>query len=119
MELIADGARQSLARYHLVALANTSMTGGGMRIAPRADPEDGKLDLVAVGDLSLWGLLRRFPLIYTGGHVGSPGVSHALVRRLEARSDAKVCLNIDGEAVGGLPAVFEVLPAAAPFLCPT
>lgn len=119
LELVADGERQSLARYHLVALANTSTTGGGMRIAPQADPEDGKLDLVAVGNLSRWGLLRRFPLIYTGGHLGSPGVSHALVRRLEARSDAKVYLNIDGEAVGTLPAVFEVLPAAVSFLCPT
>lgn len=118
LELCVDGERLPAAAYHLVVVANTSSFGGGMRVAPGADAQDGRLDLVAVGDLTRWGLLRRFPLIYTGGHLGVEGVTHRLVRRLEVRSREKVTLNIDGEAIGTLPAVFEVRPKAVPFLCP-
>lgn len=119
LDLTVDGVPEPRAPYHLIVMANTSTFGGGMRVAPTADPQDGLLDLVAVGDLSRWGLLRRFPLIYTGGHIGVPGVTHRLVRRLEVRSPEEVYLNIDGEAIGTLPASFEVLPGAVPFLCIT
>ena len=117
MTLVIDGVEAPEASYHLIAVANTSTTGGGMRIAPRADAQDGKLDFVAVGDLSRLQLFGRFPLIYSGGHLGTSGVTHRLISRLEVRSKAPVYLNIDGEAMGALPAVFEALPGAVPFLC--
>lgn len=118
MELVADGQPLPRGRYHLVSVANTSTTGGGMIIAPGADAEDGFLDLVAVGDMGRWELLRRFPEIYRGTHLRHKGVSRRLIRRLEARSSETVRLNIDGEAMGLLPAVFEVMPKAVPFLLP-
>jgi YegS/Rv2252/BmrU family lipid kinase len=118
MELIADGQPLPRGRYHLVSLANTSTTGGGMKIAPGADAEDGKLDLVTVGDLPRARLLWSFPAVYLGRHLDLPGVSHRLVTRLEARSSEDVYLNIDGEAAGLLPAVFTALPRAVPFLLP-
>jgi diacylglycerol kinase (ATP) len=118
MELIADGAPLPPGRYHLVAVANTSTTGGGMKIAPAADAEDGRLDIVTVGDVSRPELLKRFFSVYRGEHLNAPGVGHRLARRLEARSGSNVYLNIDGEAVGRLPAVFETLPKAVPFLVP-
>lgn len=117
MKLVIDGAAQPEAGYHLIAVANTSTTGGGMRIAPQADAQDGFLDFVSVGDLPRWRLFGRFPLIYSGSHLGTPGVSHRKIKRLEVRSSETVYLNIDGEALGTLPAVFEVVPAAVPFLC--
>ncbi|MBI3548856.1 MAG: diacylglycerol kinase family lipid kinase [Elusimicrobia bacterium] len=118
MELVLDGAAQPSGLYHLVALANTSMSGGGMRIAPGADASDGRLDLVTVGPLSRLQLFRRFPLIYSGKHVGTEGIELRTVRRLEARADGPAPLNIDGDLVGSLPAAFEILPKAIPFLCP-
>ncbi len=118
IDLIADGEALPLERRHLVSVANTSTTGGGMRIAPGADAEDGRLDLVLVGDLPRLQLLRRMPALYAGTHLRAPGVAHRLVRRLEARSRERVYLNIDGEAVGVLPATFEALPKAVPFLLP-
>jgi diacylglycerol kinase (ATP) len=119
LTLVVDGVAEPDRPYHLVAVANTSTTGGGMRIAPAADAHDGFLDLVAVTGLSRWQLFRRFPLIYSGGHIGTPGITHRLVRRVEVRSRGTVYLNIDGEALGTLPAVFTTLPAAVPFLFPT
>lgn len=118
IDLTVDGCSRPRQSYHLVILANTSTTGGGMNVAPHADPQDGLLDLVTVGDLGRWDLLKRFPSIYSGGHLGKPGVGHGLLKTLEASSSETVTLNIDGEAIGTLPASFEVLPGAVPFLCP-
>ncbi len=119
MDLIIDGVAQPRTRYHMVVLANTSTFGGGMRVAPKADAEDGRLDLLTVGDLSRGRLFQRFPSIYTGGHLGKPGIGWQLARKVEADSPVTVTLNIDGEAIGTLPAVFETLAGAVPFLCPT
>lgn len=119
MDFVVDGVKLPRAGCHLAVLANTSTFGGGMRVAPSASAEDGLLDLVTVGDLSRLELLRRFPSIYTGGHLGTKGVEHRLARKVEVSSPETVYLNIDGDAIGTLPAAFSVLPAAVPFLCPS
>ncbi len=117
VRLAADGADLSGA-YHLGVLANTSSMGGGMLVAPGAVDDDGLMDLVLVADMSRPALFRNFPKLYRGTHLASPGVTLRRVRRLEASSDETVRLNIDGEADGMLPAVFEVLPKAVSVLVP-
>ena len=116
MRLIVDGREEPPAEYHLVAAANTSTIGGGMRLAPGADASDGRLDLLTVGALSKWELLKLLPRIYSGGHVGAPGVDLRRVRRVEVVSDESLPLNLDGDADGATPAAFEVLPGALAFL---
>jgi len=44
-----EGARANQAPYRLIAVSNGGRFGGGMRIAPGARVDDGKLDLVTVG----------------------------------------------------------------------
>ena len=112
IELVLEGIRASPAPYHLVVLANTSTFGGGMRVAPEADPTDGWLDLVTVGAVSRGQLLRLLARARTGDHVGRPGVMVRRVRRVEGAGERPGPLNIDGEAWGHLPATFEVLPGA-------
>lgn len=113
-----DGEARPAEPCHLFAVANTSTTGGGMKICPQADPFDGRLDFLSVGALSRAQLLMRLPTVYAGAHLTAPGVSTRRVTRLDARSDADYWLNVDGEAVGRLPASFTALPAAVPFLLP-
>ena len=115
--LRADGVEIE-GRFHLGVLANTSSMGGGMLVAPGARDDDGLMDLVLVADMSRPALIGKFPLIYKGKHIGSPGVSRISLRRLEVYSEEPVCLNIDGEAEGMLPAVFETLPRAVNVLFP-
>ncbi len=117
VRLTADG-RDLSGRYHLGVLANTSSMGGGMLVAPGADDADGLMDLVLVGDLSRPALLRSLPKLYKGTHLSEPGVTRLKVRRLELASEETVWLNIDGEARGALPAVFETLPSAVKVLTP-
>lgn len=117
LRLKADG-RDISGRYHLGVLANTSSMGGGMLVAPGAKDDDGLMDLVLVSDMGRPALVRKFPLLYRGAHLGTPGVSLVSLRRLEADSDETVWLNIDGEAEGRLPAVFETLPGAVKVIAP-
>lgn len=116
MKLVVDGREEPAADYQLVAAANTSTIGGGMKLAPGADAEDGLLDLLTVGALTRRELLRLMPAIYAGGHVGAPGVVLRRARRVEIFSDEALPLNIDGDLDGTTPAVFEVLPKAIAFL---
>lgn len=118
VRLRADGRDLPGGRWHLGVLANTSSMGGGMLVAPGAKDDDGRMDLVLVADMSRLALVRKFPLLYKGKHLDTPGVTAVGLRRLEADSDETVWLNLDGEAEGKLPAVFEVLPRAVTILTP-
>lgn len=101
----------------LVAVANTSWFGGGLPIAPDAHPDDGLLDVVLAGPFSRPGAVGIFPRIYRGRHVDDPRVQVLRGRtvRVEAAPDlgpAPPAAYADGERVGELPLVVEVVPSA-------
>ncbi len=95
-------------------VANARYFGGGMKIAPNAKVDDGRFDVVAVGDVSALTVLANSYRLYLGTHLGMQEVRHALARRVRAESadGAEVKLEVDGELVGSLPAEFEMLPGA-------
>jgi diacylglycerol kinase (ATP) len=115
MRLTVDGVAEPEAAYHLVAIANTSTFGGGMRLAPDADAEDGLLDLITIADMSRARLLSLLPKAYSGAHVGLPGVVLRRVARVELRGDGPLPLNIDGDADGAAPVTLEAMPKAVAF----
>lgn len=115
MSLTIDGVQEPDAAYHLLAAANTSTFGGGMKLAPDADAEDGLLDLLTIADVPRAELMTLLPKAYSGGHVGRPGVVLRRAKRIEIRSEEALPLNIDGDADGTAPVVFEVLPKAIVF----
>jgi diacylglycerol kinase (ATP) len=97
-----------------VAVANGRAFGGGMFIAPNADPHDGLLDVVVLGDLT-W--LESFLIsrhLYKGMHIGRRHVLHTRGRTIQAvRSTWRdALLDVDGETPGKLDASFRVLPGA-------
>lgn len=109
-----DRDRYSMPIVNL-AVANGQYFGGGMRVAPYARPDDGYLDVVAIGDFSPLEMLRAGHRLYLGTHLGHPKVRPDRVRRMEARPthpDEHVLLDVDGETPGRLPARFAVLPGA-------
>ncbi len=115
MSLTVDGVEEAPTAYHLVAAANTSTFGGGMKLAPSADVEDGLLDLLTISDRPRVELLALLPRAYCGGHAGRPGVALRRARRIEIQAEEALPLNIDGDAEGATPVVFEVLPKAVAF----
>lgn len=113
-----DGRALPETRLHAAILANTSTTGGGMRVAPDADACDGLFELVLIGEMGRLAMLRRFGRLYSGTHLGQPGVRLYRGRRLRARAlePGSFPLNLDGEAFGCLPAEFTALPGAVPVI---
>jgi YegS/Rv2252/BmrU family lipid kinase len=98
-----------------VALANGRFFGGGMMIAPDADPCDGLLDVVSLGDLSRVEALSLSGRIYQGTHVSTPKVTTTRGAHVEAtpeRKSQRVLLDMDGETPGKLPISARVLPGA-------
>lgn len=98
-----------------VALANGRYFGGGMHIAPDADPADGQLDVVALYDLTRAQGIGLAYKIYQGSHTRSPGVRVARGRVIEAepvRKGDHVLIDMDGETPGRLPLRAHVAPGA-------
>lgn len=98
----------------LVAVGNTSTYGGGIRICPDADPQDGLLDVTVVGRLSRRQLIRATPTLRHGRHLAHPAVRSFRVRTVSVYSDAKpvVSAYADGEPIQVLPVTATCQPGA-------
>jgi diacylglycerol kinase (ATP) len=100
----------------VVAVANAPGYGNGMRIAPGASMEDGRLDACFVRPAGMLRLLRLFPRVYSGTHVGLPEVESLQSRCLRLESDVPMDIYADGEFAGRTPAEFRVVPGALPVI---
>jgi diacylglycerol kinase (ATP) len=107
-----EGAAES------VVVANGRYFGGGMWIAPRAEPDDGLFDVVVMGDLGRVQAIRSMNSVYKGKHLENPAVHTWRTARLKVDSPERVLVDVDGEMCGTLPATFTVLPAALEFIVP-
>jgi diacylglycerol kinase (ATP) len=96
----------------LVAVCNTQWTGEDMWIAPRAEAADGLFDVLVVGPLTRFELLRLFPKIFKGTHVNDPAVACYRASRIGIEPRSESPLLIDGEVLGRTPATVDVLPRA-------
>ncbi len=107
-----DGRIEPPAPSAGVVVANGPCFGGGMRIAPGADPVDGALDLVVLGALGRWELVRWLPTLYWGGHVRNPKVRIARARAVTLAGPEPAPMQVDGEPWGGTPCEMAVYAGA-------
>jgi YegS/Rv2252/BmrU family lipid kinase len=105
-------------RPWLVAVANSYCYGGGMRIAPRARLDDGRLDVIVVADVGRAELVARFPTVLRGTHIGIPGVHSLAGKVVSVEGPAAQEVYASGERVGRLPATIVVCPGALRVLVP-
>ena len=104
-----------------LCVANARYFGGGMKIAPDAKLDDGKFDVVSVGDIGAARILANAPRLYTGAHLSIPEVGHALATKVIARplnDGEQIEIEVDGELPGYLPATFQILAKALRVRCP-
>jgi diacylglycerol kinase (ATP) len=102
----------------LIACANTATYGGGMRIAPRAAMDDGKLDICLVGDLGRLKLFGLFPSVYFGRHLSLAGVEYFQAERLRIETEQPVDIYADGEYVCKTPVEIGIEPTALTVVVP-
>ena len=116
--VIVDGTRHEASGYS-VAVGNSRAYGGGMRILPRAELDDGRLDVMLTKDTSKLTFLRTLPKVFRGAHVDSP---HCLFLRgegVEVASDRPFEIYADGDPIGATPATITIQPRCLRVMVPS
>ena len=99
-------------RMHDVVVANGRYFGGGMMICPEAEPDDGRFDVLLIGDLTKRDLLLTLPKTYRGTHLPHPKATVLRGARVEVETPEPLPVELDGEQPGTTPVSFEVEPRA-------
>jgi YegS/Rv2252/BmrU family lipid kinase len=96
----------------MCTVANTRRMALADPVAPEAEITDGLLDIIVIGDLSRWELIRYYRAIKAQAHLDLPKVMSLKGRevRIEARSPMNV--HCDDRVIGRTPATIAVEPAA-------
>ena len=87
----------------VAAFANSPLYGGGMKVAPRAKMDDGLLDVCIVAAVSPLRLLRLFPSVYAGRHLGIREVEYFQSERARVETEEPQDVYADGEFVCRTP----------------
>lgn len=97
-------------RLNSIIVANGKFFGGGMKIAPMADMNDGYFDIIVIGNISKFDFIINFPKIYKGEHMSHPKLRHYKGRKIRVNARQKALIEVDGEQPGVIEAKFDILP---------
>ena len=111
IRVTADGEMRE-GRMHDVVVANGRYFGGGMMICPDASPDDGRFDVLLIGDLTKRDLLLTLPKTYRGSHLPHPKAELLRAARVTIDGLQPLPIQLDGEQPGTTPAELEVVPRA-------
>lgn len=95
-----------------IMVANGNYLGGGMHIAPDAVMDDKLFDVVVIGDVGKFDLLKSLPMIYKGTHENHPKVIISRADTVIIHSEDRLLVHADGELLGEGPASFRMVPSA-------
>lgn len=114
MSISVDGEQVFDGPVTVVVIGNGCFFGGGMKITPNAEMDDGLLDVVILHNLSKFALLANMPKVYRGAHLDHPRIISLRGRRVSVISPEEALLDLDGEQPGRAPAEIELWPRALP-----
>ena len=102
----------------VTAFANASSYGGGMKIAPQAQLDDGRLEVCVISHMNKLKLFCLFPTIYFGRHLSIPQVENFQTERLKLETDEPQDVYADGEYVCRTPIEVGIARAALQVIVP-
>jgi len=90
-----------------LVVANGQFFGGGMHVAPKATPTDGRLDvLIQIGTKADY--IAAITKVFKGKHIPSPAIKEYKARRVEVTTKKPLRVEADGELLGMTPATFQL-----------
>lgn len=113
-----DGGEPQTADAINVIIANARYAGGGMEVAPQADPSDGQMELVIITPGGVLDLAEVTARLLMGEVDQSQHTLCVPARTLRLSADPPIPFNIDGDPVGAGTLEVEVIPAALHVLVP-
>lgn len=107
---------------YMIAVCNGRFFGSGMHVAPMAQPDDGRFEVVSMDAPNKMAFAVASHRIYGGDHLKDPGVTHFACDRITIdleNSEVRdvFLLDVDGEPLGCLPLEIELVPRALRIVC--
>jgi len=96
----------------VLGILNTPSYGGGLRLAPEASLEDGRLDLVLLENLSVFEIAQILPRLAISGEIRTERIQRHCVTRARIETERPCAFHADGEIVGMTPVEVAVVPGA-------
>lgn len=114
--LEVDGEELLHRRLNSIIIANGKYFAGGMKMAPGARLDNGEFEIIIIGDLNPLQIIFNLYKAYQGNHLEHDQIEVARGQEVILDAEETVYLDVDGDAVGKLPARFEILPGKLPVL---
>jgi len=113
LTLYLDGKKREVRAVNVV-VGNCRYAGGGWLAAPKANPEDGLLDVVIIEKLGLADVLQLAPQsLARSDYLDKEGVFSARAKEIRVETQPPgLEFTADGEVIGDEPAEFSVIPHA-------
>ncbi len=102
-------------RYLLVNVANAPRTGGGFMISPKAEVNDGQLNMMLCPARSVLQRLRYLPVIEKGKHLQLPFITHQEITQISIETQQEIHGQMDGELIQGKRFDIRMLKAQLQF----
>jgi len=93
-----------------LCVANGRYFGSGLGIAPGANLNSGKLNLVVVGNISIIHFLKYLPSLRKLKPIIHPEVHYHIIDSCNVFSEERYPLEMDGESIGFTPFTAKVVP---------
>lgn len=112
LTLYLDGERREVEAVNM-AVGNCRYTGGGWPATPKANPEDGLLDVVIIEKLGAGELLGLAPVALAEfDYLDKDGILFARAKDVYVETNPGLEFTADGEVIGDDPAEFSIIPGA-------
>ena len=107
---VALDRRLEQKRFLLVCASNSECAGGGMKLAPGARMDDGRLNVNLIEALGRWAAFMQLRRVCQGRHTSHPNARYLTASEVTMESDTPLEVAADGELIGCTPARFVVEP---------
>lgn len=98
-EISYDNNKSTLKKTIFAAAMNLRAEGGGVPMAPDANPYDGKLSISSASGIPKWVTFLCLPFLVAGKHTHIKGFNLVSCREASIHSSQKMTLHADGEYV--------------------
>ena len=106
-------------RQTMICVSNGRWYGGGFNPTPKAEPDDGMLDVLLVKGVSRLTVANVIGKYKAGKYEELPDIiRHFRCKKVVVRCDAESEINLDGELLMGKEITFEIVPQAVRFFYP-
>ena len=112
--LTIDGERREFRGYS-AGFANSGRYGGGLKLSPEAEVDDGLIDVVLLNDVFLPKIGAQLVPFNLGKHDRHPDITFGHAREVHIATPAGAApieLFADGDAVATTPATLRIRPSA-------